>query len=375
MSELSPPLNNDVVRPVSEAKVSPVTPPVSPAVRPRAAGSTVLAVIALLVALGSAVLVGWFFYIWQPQLAALQQQQQTLSNQQQTQTTLFQSKQLELQQEMQQQLVDVVANWDSKAQQQAEKNQLELNKLQLQLEQQSGNVKGWQLLEVEYFLRLAEQKLFLEQNVSGVAQVLDLADQRLKQMQDASLVAVREAISQDKHMLSELNTPDMHQLHLTLSNLRQQSQTLPLRQSERAMDNQSEEEVTDDAADWQANLQLYWGNFWRGLVQVRASLPEDGVSLTAEQQISVRNTLTQQLLLAELAAMQHNQAVYAAAIQQSADSLQRYFAATEPAVQLMADDLIALSALQVSLPLLAPLKSPQLFDAYRQGTAAAELAL
>jgi uroporphyrin-3 C-methyltransferase len=375
MSELSPPLNNDVVRPVSEAKVSPATPPVSPAVRPRAAGSTVLAVIALLVALGSAVLVGWFFYIWQPQLAALQQQQQTLSNQQQTQTTLFQSKQLELQQEMQQQLVDVVANWDSKAQQQAEKNQLELNKLQLQLEQQSGNVKGWQLLEVEYFLRLAEQKLFLEQNVSGVAQVLDLADQRLKQMQDASLVAVREAISQDKHMLSELNTPDMHQLHLTLSNLRQQSQTLPLRQSERAMDNQSEEEVTDDAADWQANLQLYWGNFWRGLVQVRASLPEDGVSLTAEQQISVRNTLTQQLLLAELAAMQHNQAVYAAAIQQSADSLQRYFAATEPAVQLMADDLIALSALQVSLPLLAPLKSPQLFDAYRQGTAAAELAL
>jgi len=375
MSELSPPLNNDVVRPVSEAKVSPVTPPVSPAVRPRAAGSTVLAVIALLVAFGSAVLVGWFFYIWQPQLAALQQQQQTLSNQQQTQTTLFQSKQLELQQEMQQQLVDVVANWDSKAQQQAEKNQLELNKLQLQLEQQSGNVKGWQLLEVEYFLRLAEQKLFLEQNVSGVAQVLDLADQRLKQMQDASLVAVREAISQDKHMLSELNTPDMHQLHLTLSNLRQQSQTLPLRQSERAMDNQSEEEVTDDAADWQANLQLYWGNFWRGLVQVRASLPEDGVSLTAEQQISVRNTLTQQLLLAELAAMQHNQAVYAAAIQQSADSLQRYFAATEPAVQLMADDLIALSALQVSLPLLAPLKSPQLFDAYRQGTAAAELAL
>ena len=111
MSELSPALNNEVIRPANEAKVPPVTP--SQAARPRASGSTVLAVISLLVALGSAVLVGWFFYIWQPQLAALQQQQQTLSNQQQTQTTLFQSKQLELQQEMQQQLVDVVANWDS----------------------------------------------------------------------------------------------------------------------------------------------------------------------------------------------------------------------------------------------------------------------
>ncbi len=371
MSELSPVLNNEVIRPASEAKV----PPASTPSRSRASGSAVLAIVSLLVALASAVLVGWFFYVWQPQLAALQQQQQTLANQQQTQTSLFQSKQQELQQNMQRQLVDVVAEWSNKAQQQDAKNQLELSKLQLQLEQQSGNVKGWQLLEVDYFLRLAEQKLFLEQNVTGVTQVLDLADQRLKKIQDASLVAVREAISQDKHMLSELNTPDMHQLHLTLSNLRQQSQTLPLRQSERAMDNQAEEEVSDDAADWQANLQLYWGNFWRGLIQVRASVPEDGVSLTAEQQISVRNTLTQQLLLAELAAMQHNQAVYAAAIQQSADSLQRYFAATEPTVQLMADDLIALSALQVSLPLLAPLKSPQLFDAYRQGTAAAELAL
>lgn len=176
-------------------------------------------------------------------------------------------------------------------------------------------------------------------------------------------------------MLGELNAPDLNQLHLTLSSLRQQSLVLPLRQSERPMDNGTEEEISEDSADWQANLALYWRNFWRGLVQVRASLPEDGVSLTAEQQISVRNTLTQQLLLAELAAMQHNQAVYAAAIQQSTDSLQRYFAATEPAVQQMADDLVVLSALQVSLPLLAPLKSPAVFDAYRQGTLEAESAL
>jgi uroporphyrin-3 C-methyltransferase len=365
MSERSPVLNNEAVPAAGPASVV-------PAMSRRSPFGAVLGTMALAISLGSAGLVGWFFYSWQPQLVALQQQQGTLAQQQQSQQTFFEHKQQEQQQDMQQQLVNVVADWQAKAQEQSEKNQQDLHKLQLQLDQQSGNVKGWQLLEVDYFLRLAEQKLFLEQNVSAVVQVLELAEQRLKQMQDASLVAVREAIGQDKRMLAELNTPDMHQLHLTLSNLRQQSLTLPLRQSERAMDNQTEEEITEDAADWQANLALYWRNFWRGLIQVRASLPEDGVSLTAEQQISVRNTLTQQLLLAELAAMQHNQAVYAAAIQQSADSLQRYFAATEPAVQQMADELVVLSALQVSLPLLAPLKSPQLFDAYRQGQINAE---
>ncbi|TXH94092.1 MAG: hypothetical protein E6Q75_14160 [Rheinheimera sp.] len=331
--------------------------------------------LALLIALGAAAAAGWAIYSLQPQLNSMSEQQQSLTNQQQSQISFFQSKLDEMQQNLQQQLTVVSADVNGKVEQQALAAQTELQKLQQQLDRQSGNIKGWQLLEIDYFLRLAEQKLFLEQNISGVQQVLELAEQRLKQANDPSLTPVREAIDQDKRMLGELNAPDLNQLHLTLSSLRQQSLVLPLRQSERPMDNGTEEEISEDSADWQANLALYWRNFWRSLVQVRASLPEDGVSLTAEQQISVRNTLTQQLLLAELAAMQHNQAVYAAAIQQSADSLQRYFAATEPAVQQMADELVVLSALQVSLPLLAPLKSPAVFDAYRQGTLEAESAL
>jgi uncharacterized protein HemX len=349
------------------------------AVKPVATGGGKLALtlgsLALLIALGAAAAAGWALYSLQPQLNSMSEQQQSLTNQQQSQISFFQSKLDEMQQNLQQQLTVVSADVNGKVEQQALAAQTELQKLQQQLDRQSGNIKGWQLLEIDYFLRLAEQKLFLEQNISGVQQVLELAEQRLKQANDPSLTPVREAIDQDKRMLGELNAPDLNQLHLTLSSLRQQSLVLPLRQSERPMDNGTEEEISEDSADWQANLALYWRNFWRGLVQVRASLPEDGVSLTAEQQISVRNTLTQQLLLAELAAMQHNQAVYAAAIQQSADSLQRYFAATEPAVQQMADELVVLSALQVSLPLLAPLKSPAVFDAYRQGTLEAESAL
>lgn len=349
------------------------------AAKPVATGGGKLALtlgsLALLIALGAAAAAGWALYSLQPQLNSMSEQQQSLTNQQQSQISFFQSKLDEMQQNLQQQLTVVSADVNGKVEQQALAAQTELQKLQQQLDRQSGNIKGWQLLEIDYFLRLAEQKLFLEQNISGVQQVLELAEQRLKQANDPSLTPVREAIDQDKRMLGELNAPDLNQLHLTLSSLRQQSLVLPLRQSERPMDNGTEEEISEDSADWQANLALYWRNFWRSLVQVRASLPEDGVSLTAEQQISVRNTLTQQLLLAELAAMQHNQAVYAAAIQQSADSLQRYFAATEPAVQQMADELVVLSALQVSLPLLAPLKSPAVFDAYRQGTLEAESAL
>ena len=93
MSELSPMLNNESAAPAAVAAT-----PVKPAAK---TGSAVmLGMMALLIALASAALVGWFFYVWQPQLVALQQQQQTLQNQQQSQTALFQTRQEELQQEM-----------------------------------------------------------------------------------------------------------------------------------------------------------------------------------------------------------------------------------------------------------------------------------
>lgn len=333
--------------------------------RPSKAG-VVIGSVALVVALACAGVSGWVVYRLWPQVSAVEQQQQTLTNQQQSQVSFFQGKLDELQQDMQKQLGTISQGVDDKLLQQQTQQQTELAMLKQQVDQLSGNSKGWKLLEIDYFLKLAEQKLFLEQDVATAQQILEMAEQRLKDMDDASLIGVREAINQDKAMLGALNAPDLNQLHLTLSNLRALSLTLPLRQSETAIHTE-EDEVSEDPADWRSNLSLYWDNFWRNLVHVRASLPEDGVSLTAEQQISVRNTLTQQLLLAELAAMQHNQAVYAAAIQQSADSLQRYFAATEPTVQQMADDLVVLSAVQVSLPLLAPLKSPSSFRAYRQG--------
>ncbi len=54
---------------------------------------------------------------------------------------------------------------------------------------------------------------------------------------------------------------------------------------------------------------------------------EDLSVLSAGEQLSLRNTLQQQLLLAELAAMKYQNELYQAALQQAMDTLQRYFAA------------------------------------------------
>ncbi|WP_204355547.1 uroporphyrinogen-III C-methyltransferase, partial [Streptococcus intermedius] len=91
---------------------------------------------------------------------------------------------------------------------------------------------------------------------------------------------------------------------------------------------------------------------------VRPAVAEDFINLSAEQQVQLRLTLQQQLLLAEQALLQGQQAVFSRAIQQAADLLQRYFAAESSAVQQAAGELVQLSQLALSQVELPVLQSP-----------------
>ena len=141
-----------------------------------------------------------------------------------------------------------------------------------------------------------------------------------------------------------------------LAQLRQQSLQLPLKQQEQALVTQP---VADgELANWRQNLAAYWQQSWSKLFQVRPAVAEDFINLSAEQQVQLRLTLQQQLLLAEQALLQGQQAVFSRAIQQAADLLQRYFAAESSAVQQAAGELVQLSQLALSQVELPVLQSP-----------------
>src|SRR5690606_12704452 len=137
--------------------------------------------------------------------------------------------------------------------------------------------------------------------------------------------------------------------------LRKTVNDLPLRQSEREL-SASKPEVPV-SSDWQATLLQHWHSFWSSLVHVRPTQPEDLSVLSAGEQLSLRNTLQQQLLLAELAAMRYQSELYQAALQQAMDTLQRYFAAVDPQVGAASEQLVQLAALPVAFPAPAALQS------------------
>lgn len=298
------------------------------------------------------------WWLW-PQWTALQQQQQLLQQQQQQQVEQGKAQHQQLTEQLQQQLALVV---EQQTQQAASSQQQQQALLQLQLEnkKQLSNGRTWQLWQIQQLLQLAGQKIWLEQDMPAALRLLQGAEQQLALLQDSSMQPLRQAIQADLAELQKNTLPDLAKIQLGLTSLRKAVNDLPLRQSERALDQATP--VAATSTDWQTTLLQHWNSFWSSLVHVRPTQPEDLMLLSAGQQLSLRNTLQQQLLLAELAAMKYQPELYQEALQQAMDTLQRYFAAVDPQVISASEQLVQLAALPVSFPAPAALQSTAVLE-------------
>lgn len=305
-----------------------------------------------------AVIAAAIWWLW-PQWTALQQQQQVLQQQQLQQTEQGKQQHQQLTDQLQQQLALVV---DQQKQQGALSQQQQQALLQLQLEskKQLSNGRTWQLWQIQQLLQLAGQKIWLEQDMPAALRLLQGAEQQLALLQDSSMQPLRQAIQTDLAELQKNTLPDVAKIQLGLTSLRKAVFDLPLRQSERELDDAAP--VAATSSDWQTTLLQHWNSFWSSLVHVRPTQPEDLSVLSAGEQLSLRNSLQQQLLLAELAAMKYQSELYQAALQQAMDTLQRYFAAVDPKVKAASEQIVQLAALPVAFPAPAALQSSAVLD-------------
>ena len=68
--------------------------------------------------------------------------------------------------------------------------------------------QGWGLSEVEYLLRIANQRLQLQRDTNAAAKALEAADERLREYADPHYLKVREQIARDIAKLSAFEAPD-----------------------------------------------------------------------------------------------------------------------------------------------------------------------
>ncbi|UYM17992.1 uroporphyrinogen-III C-methyltransferase [Endozoicomonas euniceicola] len=226
---------------------------------------------------------------------------------------------------------------------------------------------GWQLAEVEYLLRLANQKLLMTSDVISARTLLQDADNILLELDDYSLFPVREALAEDLAVLRMVPHLDQEGIYLRLSALSHQVDKLPLLQPEGfngttpvnrtealpAKVLSTEAPATEtESSGWQSVLLDMLKNTWdsfTGLFRFTTDRTSPAMPLlTAEDNLLMRQNLKLLIEQVKLALLAREQGIYDESLQQAQSWVQRYFEMSGDTSLGMLKELQSLSSVTVS---------------------------
>ncbi|AMO54680.1 uroporphyrin-III C-methyltransferase [Endozoicomonas montiporae CL-33] len=308
-----------------------------------------LALLVALAALGSAAYIGWRGKALEDNQPVLQSGQEQLQSQ------------IARQQARLTETVQSLAPVDQQLQAVQQRNDRLLNRMDVLSrhvrELAGSNRDGWQLAEVEYLLRLANQKLLMTNDVISAKALLQDADNILLELDDYSLYPIREALAEDLAVLKMVPHLDQEGVYLRLSALSRRVDELPLLQPESFKKEESSgppEATTAEAdhSDWQAlllgMLQNTWDSF-TGLFRFTTDRTSPVTPLlTSEENLLMRQNLRLLIEQAKLALLAREQEIYNESLQQARSWVERYFEMSGDASVGMLEELQSLSSVAVS---------------------------
>ncbi|MET4707265.1 uroporphyrin-3 C-methyltransferase [Endozoicomonas sp. NE40] len=225
-----------------------------------------------------------------------------------------------------------------------------------------SNRDGWQLAEVEYLLRLANQKLLMTSDVISAKALLQDADTILLELDDYSLFPIREALAEDLAVLRMVPHLDQEGIYLRLSALSRQVAGLPLLQHEGFNKSEPVSQTTavsteasateTESSGWQTVLLGMLKNTWDSFTSL-FRFTTDRTSpvtplLTAEDNVLMRQNLRLLIEQAKLALLAREQGIYNESLQQAQHWVERYFEMSGDASLGMLEELQSLSSVTVN---------------------------
>jgi uroporphyrin-III C-methyltransferase len=119
---------------------------------------------------------------------------------------------------------------------QRQRNQQQVDQLSQQLASQQKHIRSlsttdrndWLLAEVEYLLHLANQRLLMGKEIKGAQQLLNAADEIVRDLNDYALFPVRKALADDMAALHSVGRFDVEGLYLLLEAAAKQADQLRL---------------------------------------------------------------------------------------------------------------------------------------------------
>ena len=266
-------------------------------------GGSAIAVIALLIAAG-AVAAG--YASWQRLNQKQAELESRLSSEEQTLSSLQNSSQSaqESTLSLKQQIATLTEGVNGVKQYGArlEENMSQINQ---RLDERRSN--EWLVAEARHLINIANHQAQLNHNTQVALTALELADQRLRDADDPSLLQVRQALTDDITSLRSVGSVDTPGIALLLSKLEQEVKTLPLVQPEREEGAApTEGEAPEEQSGFKRLILKVWSDI-KGLVTIRHNTGPEGSPLTTpDQRLYLQQNLRLKLEVARLALLQRD---------------------------------------------------------------------
>jgi uroporphyrin-3 C-methyltransferase len=211
---------------------------------------------------------------------------------------------------------------------------------------------GWTLAEVEYLLRIANQRLQLQRDLNTASQALGAADDRLRELADPHYQSVREQIARDLDAVGAVPVIDTDGLSARLTAALHGIDKLPVAGTHFQYEPvKPEEAASQDGEATARNIRelatLVWASLSE-LFRVREHDQPVGPMLPPDREYFLRENLRLQLAAARLALLRNDAAQYSAALQTAEQWLGSYFDNTSTPVQQLKSEIVEMAGINIS---------------------------
>ncbi|MGM1050831.1 MAG: uroporphyrinogen-III C-methyltransferase [Pseudomonadota bacterium] len=208
--------------------------------------------------------------------------------------------------------------------------------------EQETDERDWLHAEAAYLLRLANQRLQLERDVTGAAALLRTADDRLREADNPALVPIRREIASELAALDAVPRVDRTGLWLSLNAQQQQIARQPLSQEIEEITVRSGMEEAPTGS-WQNQLSRF-GQELKELVTIRHHDAELEALITPEQESYLRQSVRLVLEQSQLALLKEEQGLYEASLDKALTLIEGYYDTSASGVQSVVERLGELKA-------------------------------
>lgn len=226
--------------------------------------------------------------------------------------------------------------------------------IQQVMAKQSNTRKDWLLAETEYLLRLANQRILMENTSVGALALLKSADTILKETDDVSIYAVRKALASDIAALEAVPTFDLEGSYLKLAAMAEQVNNLrlvPLTDKNKLPS--LIEQITPESVSesWTQGLKTSWANAMAKLEKLIVIQHRDEQIeplLSPEQTYYLQQNLHLMLEQAQLALLRKEQATFDRSLDKASKWVSTYFEAEDPTTQALLRGIDDVKTLKIS---------------------------